>query len=71
MLIYCANLNDSNGLIMENAFVIPVKSQNLIFHHVQSDDTLSGIIRQYHTDKIIKMPGIMGSHQANLLKTID
>jgi len=39
---------------MENAFVIPVKSQNLIFHHVQSGDTLSGIINQYHTDKTTK-----------------
>jgi len=40
---------------MENAFVLPVKSQNLIFHHVQSGDTLSGIISQYHTDTTSKM----------------
>jgi len=40
---------------MENAFVIPAKSQNLIFHHVQSGDTLSGIISQYHTDSTTKM----------------
>jgi len=44
---------------MENAFVLPVKSQNLIFHHVQSGDTLSGIIDQYHTDKTTKMSVLM------------
>ncbi|VAW55724.1 hypothetical protein MNBD_GAMMA07-2401 [hydrothermal vent metagenome] len=44
---------------MENAFVIPAKSQNLIFHHVQSGDTLSGIINQYHTDKTTKHSVLM------------
>jgi len=44
---------------MENAFVIPAKTQNLIFHHVQSGDTLSGIISQYHTDKSTKHAVLM------------
>ena len=51
----CAKLKRQQRFIMENAFVLPVKSQNLIFHHVQSGDTLSGIIRQYHTDTTSKM----------------
>jgi len=44
---------------MENAFALPLKSQNLIFHHVQSGETLSGIIEQYHTDKITKYAVLM------------
>jgi len=44
---------------MENAFVLPAKSQNLIFHHVQKGDTLTSILKQYHANSSESMAALV------------